>query len=188
MERVRLLPDHSAYCLPTESLSELEEVSKGVAIKPRNRIEQIYSDEFAHSQWEGLRYRRAVSSFVRMGLPDVLYDIITHQLNACEPKEAVLLVEGWCCGAPGAKAQVSEILKAHGLAEQDIESEAVRRCLPDLIAGSQLIASAVSRRDKALAGAAFFREMEARQNQRIAKNDIANQQVVRIEQTAKKAG
>ena len=178
-ERVRLIRHKSAYVLPTESLAQFDEDLNGVtkALKPQNRIEQIYSDDFAHSNREVQRYRRASSSFVRMVIPEVLYDTLTRELNACDSREALLLVDGWRRGDSGAKAQVSEILKAHGLGEQALEGEAVRRCLPQLMLVSQLTASAVSRRDKALAGLALVREMEARQ----AQNAVNHKKVAQIE-------
>jgi hypothetical protein len=166
MERVKLIRHKSAYVLPTESLAQFDGDLNGLtkALKPQNRIEQIYSDDFAHSNWEVQRYRRASSSFVRMMIPEVLYDTVTHELSG-DSREALLLVDGWRRGDADAKAQVSDILKAHGLSEQDLEGEAVRRCLPQLMLLSQLSASAVSKRDKALAGVALVREMEARQAQ-----------------------
>jgi hypothetical protein len=178
-ERVRLVRHKSAYVLPTESLAQFDEDLNGVtkALKPQNRIEQIYSDDFAHSNREVQRYRRASSSFVRMVIPEVLYDTLTRELNACDSREALLLVDGWRRDDSGAKAQVSEILKAHGLSEQALEGEAVRRCLPQLMLVSQLTASAVSRRDKALAGVALVREMEARQ----AQNAVNHKKVAQIE-------
>jgi hypothetical protein len=109
MERVRLVRHKSAYVLPTESLAQFDEDLNGVtkALKPQNRIERIYSDSFAHSNWEVQRYRRASSSFVRMVIPEVLYDTLTRELNACDSREALLIVDGWRRGDSGAKAQVS---------------------------------------------------------------------------------
>ena len=177
MERIRLARHKSAYVLPTESRAQFDDDLNGLtkAINPQNRIERIYSDDFAHSNWEVQRYGRASSSFVRMVIPEVLYD--TLKLNACDSREALLLVDGWRRGDPDVKAQVSDILKAHGLSEQDLESEAVHRCLPQLMLLSQLTASAVSKRDKALAGVALVREMEARQ----AQNAANQKKVARIE-------
>jgi hypothetical protein len=187
MERVvRLTRKNKAYVLPTESSAQFEEDVNGVAkaIKPQNRIEQIYSDDFACSNWEAQRYRRASSSIVRMAIPDVLYDTLTRQLNAREPTQALLLVEQWCRGDQAARAEVTGILKRHGLEEQDLEAEALRRRLPDLMMTSQLTASAIARRDKALAGAGFFREMAARQPKEAKEND-PNGEVVRLIGTRK---
>jgi hypothetical protein len=190
MERVKSRHKQVRNVLPADSREELDEHLNGVAkaLKPENRIVQIYSDDFAHSSWEAGRYRRASSTIVRMVLPEVVYDILTRQLNLLEPMEATDLVERWRHGDLDAVAQVSSIMKTNGLEEQDIEGEAVRRCLPDLLRMEQLISSAASRRDKALGGIALFREMAARQCQRIAKDDVANSRVVLLEHPRKKAG
>jgi hypothetical protein len=172
----------AAFVLPTESRAELEEERSEVAraINPRNRIEQIYSDDFAYANWELERYRRAKSSMVKRALPEVLYEILVD-LSASEPKEALALVEQWNRGEPDARARVSAILGEHGLEEQDVEGEAVLKCLPDLLTGEQLSASAVLRRDKALAGIAFVREMEAQQVQQANKAVLEKSAMARVE-------
>jgi hypothetical protein len=189
MERVKLRHKQTGNVLRTDSLEQLDEDLKGVAkaLNPESRIVQILSDDFAHSSWEARRYQRALSTIVRMALPEALYDMLTRQLNAREPKEARDLVEQWRRGDVGATAQVSSILKSNGLEQQDIEGEAVRRCLPDLLRLEQLISSAASRRDKSLAGTAFYREMVARRCNGMAKTDIANSRVLRLEHPRKKA-
>jgi len=63
MERVKLRHKQVRNVLPTDSLEQLDEDLNGVAkaLKPENRIIQIYSDDFAYSSWEVGRYRRGCS-------------------------------------------------------------------------------------------------------------------------------
>jgi hypothetical protein len=189
MEQVKARHNQALNCLPANSREQFDEHLNGVtqALKPENRIVQIYADDFAYSSWQVGRYRRGLSTIIRMALPEIVYDILTRHLNAREPKEAMDLVERWSHGDLDARAQVSSILKTNGLEEQDIEAEAARRCLPELLRIEQLISSAASRRDKALAGIAFSREMSARQYQRLAKDDATNSRVVSLDHPRKKA-
>jgi len=174
------LPRRAPYVLPTESRAELEEERSEIAkaINPQNRIEQIYSDDFAYANWELERYRRAKSSMVKRALPEALYEILVD-LNASEPREALALVEQWSRGEPDAR--VFAILGEHGLEEQDFAGEAVRRCLPDLLRTEQLISSAASRRDKALAGVAFVREVAAQQVRHANKTALEESAITRNE-------
>jgi len=179
MDRVRLLPKSSPYVLPTEFLAELEDDRHGIrkALNPPNRIAAIYADELAQDHWLVKRLRRTMSQRVKSQLPQVLYDKLSElgepDLGEC----AADLVERWSRDDPNAETEVSAILKRHGLEKGDLEGEAIARSLKELGFIDQLLTSASSRRDKALAGFAFACEVAAR-----AANHAASRDAVRLEQ------
>ena len=119
-------------------------------------------------------------------LPHALYDTL-REFDAPEPGEVADVVERWSRGDPNAKNEVCAILRAHGLSEHDIECEALRRSLPDVLRIEQLLTSAVSRRDKSLAISAFANQIGAVQSQDNPKDAVANHRVVRLEDTKRKA-
>jgi hypothetical protein len=189
MDRVRIPRKPSPYQLSTESAEEHDDDSRGVtaALRPQNRLEEIYAADFVRANSYSKRMQRASSALIRKNLPDALFDILIRDL-ACEREEAVDLVDRWCRDDPPAKLQVKAILAGHRLAEHDIEGEALRRSLPELLVMEQLSASTGARRDKALAGFAFTREITARLDHEKAKSQSANQSIVSIETTKRKAG
>jgi hypothetical protein len=130
--------------------------------------------------------RRAQSQTVKGKLPDALFDLL-RELGVCE-LEAGELAERWFRDDPVAKARGNAILKANGCGEQDIEGDAVRRSLPELVLGEQVVTSSVSRRDKALIMFAFANQIGSPQTQENVKAAVVNPRVVRLERPKRKAG
>ncbi|MGR4929874.1 hypothetical protein ACIPUD_24190 [Bradyrhizobium sp. CAR08] len=77
--------------------------------------------------------------------------------------DRVALIERWSGGNPDARAEVAALLEEAGLTELNIEADAMITSLPTLIALEQLQSSKGTRRDKALAGLAFYRRMQAQE-------------------------
>jgi len=169
MKRVRLLRKISPFVLPTESEEQFDDERRSIfaAVKPRNRIEQMYADDISCSSWRTQRLSRAANAIIKLALPESLFVLLSQQLDV-ERSHAQKLVAAWSNGDPGAKAEVLSILGEHGLDESAIEAGAIIASLPNLAAIEQLLASNASRRDKGLSGIAFWREIEARQAQIVA--------------------
>jgi hypothetical protein len=104
-----------------------------------------------------------------MALPPALHELLSHELARLDPTEAVNLVMGWYRGDSTAKAKVTELLKHCGLTEEDVSAHALVRVLPTLSAVESFRSQVSSRRDKALAGIAFRRQM-ALQEQRLPRS------------------
>jgi hypothetical protein len=123
MERVKLRHKQTSNVLRTDSLEQLDEDLKGVAkaLNPESRIVQILSDDFARSSWEARRYQRALSTIVRMAQAEALYDMLTRQLNAREPKEARGVVEMWALGLRSPQSSKVTDLRS--------KTSRVRRCV-----------------------------------------------------------
>jgi hypothetical protein len=189
VERIRLTQELSPYVLPTESLAEHEQEREAVrrALNPQNKIARIYADDFAYDNLMAKRFRRASLQRVKKHLPDALYDILCDLVRR-NRDQITDLVDRWLRNDPNAKSEVSAILQNHGLGEHDVESEAVCRSLPDLGPLDQLLTSAVSRRDKALAMSALAEQIVAKQNQQTAKDTVANHQALRLAHPKRKAG
>ena len=169
MKRVSLLRKISPFVLATESAEQFDDERRSIsaAIKPRNRIEQMYADDISSSSWQVLRLRRTANAIVNLALPESLFVLLTQQCDV-ERIRAQSLVAAWSCGNPDAKAEVLSILSEHGLDESAIEAGAIIASLPSLAAIDQLLASNGSRRDKGLAGIAFCRsDMEGMQAQNV---------------------
>src|SRR5258708_28000803 len=160
MDRIKLTQKPSPYVLPTESSVELEEDQRSIrrALNPQNFIAKIYADDFASNNWLAKRLRRASTQRAKKQLPHALHETLID-LDAREPGEAAELVDRWSRGEPNARTEVRVILQGHGLGEDDIEGDAVCRCIPDLLPLDQLLGSAVSRRDKALAMFALAKQI-----------------------------
>jgi hypothetical protein len=183
MERVR--PSRlktSPFVLPTESAEKFEAEARRFesAVKPRNKIEEMYAKDISSCDWQIERLRRCASGLLSMALPEALFDVLTRRLNALDRDNAQILVERWRSGDPSARTEVASILEKHGLDDSAIEAEAHLQCLPRLTAIEQLQASLASRRDKALAGIAFCRDMEAQQEAKAALEESAIARVERV--------
>jgi hypothetical protein len=188
MERIRLISKRSPDTLPTESTDEFQEERRAIrkALRPQNKIAEIYAKDFASDTWLASRMRRAQSQTVKRKFPDALFDLL-RELGVCEV-EATELTEGWLRQDPVATVRVNAILKIHGCGEQDIEGDAVRRSLAELILGEQVVTSSVSRRDKALIMFAFANQIGSQQSQENVKAAVADTRMVRLERPRRKAG
>ena len=68
-------------------------------------------------------------------------------------------------------SEVATLLKENGLSELNIEADAVLSALPTLIMLEQLQSSVAARRDKAIAGLAFYRRMREQAVQQPAREN-----------------
>jgi hypothetical protein len=159
MERVRLRPRISPASLLTESAERLEAKRDKLraALYPKNRLEELYCDQSDHASNAIERLQRCGPAIINMAMPDALFCILGRL--AVERERAIVLVEEWISGDPTARSEVSTMLQNSGLDESAIEAEAILKCLPTLIALTQLQASQIAIRDKGLSGLAFCREV-----------------------------
>jgi hypothetical protein len=98
-----------------------------------------------------------------------LYELLSDELARLDPIEAVNLVNGWSRGDPTARSEVTALLKRCGLTEEDVSAHALLRVLPTVSAVESFRSLVSARRDKALAGIAFRRQM-ALQEQRLQRS------------------
>ncbi|WP_143273104.1 hypothetical protein [Bradyrhizobium canariense] len=133
------------------------------AIKPRDRIEEMYAEDLAHSGLQTATVHRAASQFVAMRWLEALHAHLVRHRPVMSDADRVALIERWSGGNPDARAEVAALLEEAGLTELNIEAEAMIASLPTLIALEQLQSSKGARRDKALAGLAFYRRMQAQE-------------------------
>ena len=140
MKRNGLRSNTASFLLSTESEEQFENERRGFesSIKPRNSIEKMYTDEISHACWQISRLRRIAAAILTLALRDGLFDILTVQTSELDRENAIVLVERWTSGDASAKADVSRILKKHGLDESAIEAAAFLRSLRDQLAIEQL--------------------------------------------------
>jgi hypothetical protein len=183
MKERSALPKPARYVLPTESAEhfESEHLAFENAIKPRDKIEQMYVEDISFYNWKTLQRRRSGSAILKEASIDALYDLLTRQLGTMDRSNAQLLVERWAKGDANAKSEVVEILERFGLDETAIEAEAFSRCSDQLAALEKSEASHASRRDKTLPNLAFYREMTARQSQQRTERSLEVEELARIE-------
>jgi hypothetical protein len=188
MERVMkhergVQPKRARYVLPTESAAqfEREQLAFEKALKPRDKIEQMYVEDLAYHDWKMSERRRIAFAILKAAQTDALFDLLVRQLEACDSAKAQILVERWAKGDSDAKLEVSKILNMYGLDETAIEADAYVRCCGKLAVVEQSEAAHASRRAKILPNLAFHREMVARQSQQETNLALEDERVARIE-------
>ncbi|UPK10272.1 hypothetical protein IVA93_28765 [Bradyrhizobium sp. 155] len=139
------------------------------ALKPRDRIEEMYAEDLAQSDRQTTIFRRAASHVIAARQGQALYNFLAEH-HPANDADRVALVERWSRGDLKARAEVAAALKEAGLNEFCLEAEAVLDSLSTLLVLEQLQSSKVARRDRALAGLAFYRRMQT-QGQRPAQPD-----------------
>jgi hypothetical protein len=159
VERVRLRRATSSASLLTESAERVEAKRDKLraVLVPKNRLEEIYSEQSFHASNAVERLQRSATAITNMAIPEALFSILMRL--GVERDRAVALVEQWISADPSARSEVSRLLEDHGLDESAIEAEAIMKCLPALTALTQLQASQIAIRDKGLSGLAFSREV-----------------------------
>jgi hypothetical protein len=150
--------------LQSESAEEfaalLEELNQD--IRPRDIIERMYVNDIATLTWDILRYRRA-----KAGMLNTVF--MRAQVNVLRPlffggahlemsdKPARDLVDRSLYD-PEAADRISNLLKEAKLDDSAAEAEALRLRLSEIEKIERLIASAESRRHKALRNIALYEE------------------------------
>jgi hypothetical protein len=131
-------------------------------IKPRGIIEKIYLQDMTVLVWEVWRLRRCKVAIINWEFRAALATLLTRLLSepGADPiridDEAAALAEAWFTDT-AAKERVAELLRASQLDESAVEAEAIRRLAADLERLDRMIASAESRRNKALRSIAEYR-------------------------------
>ncbi|WP_407192917.1 hypothetical protein [Bradyrhizobium sp. STM 3566] len=148
------------------------------ALKPRDRIEEMYAEDLAHSDRQTTILQRATSHVIAARQRQALYNFLAEHHEANDA-DRVALVERWSRGDPKARAEVAAVLNEAGLSEFSLEAEAVLDSLPTLLVLEQLQASKVARRERALAGLAFYRRMQT-QGQALSSPKHAVESVLRL--------
>jgi hypothetical protein len=124
-------------------------------IRPRGILEQMYVEDIAYLSWDVLRLRRSKAAIVNLAFRAALRELAkqllrepgqdTYQLGD-QPDE---LARDWFSDH-NVKKQVGDLLREFDLDESAIVAEAIRRSADDLERIDRLMASAETRRDKAL--------------------------------------
>jgi hypothetical protein len=134
----------------------------GQELKPRGIIENIYLQDMTELVWEIWRFRRCKVAIINSEFRAALASLLTRLLSepGADPiridDEAAALAAAWFTD-PAAKARVAELLKGSQLDASAVEAEAIRRLAADLERLDRMIASAESRRNKALRSIAEYR-------------------------------
>lgn len=134
----------------------------GQELKPRGIIENIYLQDMTVLVWEIWRFRRCKVAIINSEFRAALASLLTRLLSepGADPiridDEAAALAAAWFTD-PAAKARVAELLKGSQLDASAVEAEAIRRLAADLERLDRMIASAESRRNKALRSIAEYR-------------------------------
>jgi hypothetical protein len=162
LDEALLLPQ--SPLLITEREEDFNRIDEALdqEIKPRGFIERTYVADIAQLDWETIRLRRCKSGIINSAFRDALKDLLEQVL--CKPgesrysvkEEADKLAYEWFTD-PAAKRRVSELLKRFRLDDSAIEAEAMRRVSTDLEMLDRMLASAESRRNRALRNLAEYR-------------------------------
>jgi hypothetical protein len=153
-----------APLLITESKAEFDRIRDALneEIKPRGILEQMYVEDIACLSWEVLRLRRSKAAIVNLAFRAALKELTTQLMRkpgqptfllGDQPEE---LARDWFSD-PNVKKQIGDLLREFDLDESAIEAEAIRRSTDDLERIDRLMASAETRRDKALVCVAQYR-------------------------------
>jgi hypothetical protein len=153
-----------APLLITESKAEFDRIREALneEIKPRGILEQMYVEDVAYLSWEVSRLRRSKAAIANLTFRGALKDLIRQLLRKPGQSEYELgdqpeeLARNWFSD-PTVKKQIRDLLREFDLDESAIEAEAIRRSADDLERIDRLMASAETRRDKALVCVAQYR-------------------------------
>ena len=133
--------------------------------------------DIAHLVWEILRLRRCKALIINLAFREALEELAAQLLrdpgqSQFDVKgEAEELAEAWFSKDP-AKKKISKLLDYFHLDKSAIEAEAIRRSASDIELLDRLLASAESRRDKALRRIAEYRGDLGRQMRNVAERII----------------
>src|SRR5579862_6138285 len=133
-------------------------------IKPRGIVEQFFVEDIIYISWDILRFHRSRTALINLTFRAALEKILTELLRS--PKMLTLLDSremdarelafGWFSDEK-AKSKVVKLLKQFHLDETVIEAEAMRNCAAELERFDRLLASAESRRNRALRSVTEYR-------------------------------
>lgn len=157
-----LLPAPPLLVTEAEDQFAAIQTALGQEIKPRGIIEKIYLQDMTVLVWEIWRFRRCKVAIINSEFRAALASLLTRLLSepGADPiridDEAAALAEAWFTDT-AAQERVAELLKASQLDESAVEAEAIRRLAADLERLDRMIASAESRRNKALRSIAEYR-------------------------------
>jgi len=118
------------------------------ALKPEDKLEDIWLRDFVDCEWDVLRYRRKKSSFMTStayeGLQKVLEPLLRYY------PDQVDLAEAWAAGDKGAIKRVDELLTSAGLTMDAVMAQTFCTHLNECALIDRMIADAEARRDDAL--------------------------------------
>jgi hypothetical protein len=154
--------------LATESKNDFDQILEALVqeIEPRGIVERMFVGDIAHLSWDILRYRRCKAGIINFKLRDALENLLQDLLHV--PGESLPFAEAknlayrWFSNQK-ARKQVLKLLEQFNLDESAIEAEAIRVLAANLEQLDRLLASAESRRNKALRNIAEYRDVFARQ-------------------------
>jgi hypothetical protein len=139
-------------------------------IQPRGIIEKMYVADITHLYWEIERLRRAKAAILntafRGALTTILAQVLTHPGSDDDVEEkAEQLADQWF-SEPAAQARVSASLAKYQLDATAIEGQVAQDCSAALLLFDRLLASAESRRQKAVRS---LREYRATMSQHLSR-------------------
>ena len=142
--------------------SELTRSAFDNELEPRGIVEQTFVNDVVVSTWEILRQRRCKAALINTAFRAALSSVLRQMLS--QPgedvreiqEEAENLALAWFSDQDARKT-VAAILRDFQLDESAIAAEAVRTSIEDIERFERLLASAKSRRNRALATLAEIR-------------------------------
>jgi hypothetical protein len=133
-----------------EDAAAYDELSARIAdaVKPEDKLEEIWLRDFVDREWDVLRYRRQKASFMTStsyeGLQRILEPLLRHY------PDLVDLAEAWAAGDKAAIKRVDELLTSAGLTMDAVMAQTFCTHLNECALIDRMIADAEARRDDAL--------------------------------------
>ncbi|MCK1722626.1 hypothetical protein [Bradyrhizobium sp. 141] len=137
--------------LPSESQAHFRVMREAIVaeLKPRCAIEEMWSCEIIHGEWETQRLRGFKDLILTSARRPALKSLLSIVLNASGAADIDDLAERSFTNK-GVRNKVTNILRKYGMSEASIDAEAFRHCLFELGEINRRLAELSSRRDKNL--------------------------------------
>ncbi|MDD1518396.1 MULTISPECIES: hypothetical protein [Bradyrhizobium] len=150
-EGAQLARIYEPRLLPSESQADFRMMRDAIVaeLKPRCAIEQMWTGEIIHGEWEMQRLRRYKDLIVTSARGLALKNLLNIALNAGDAADIDDLAERSVTNK-AVRNKVANILRKHGMSEASIDAEAFRHCLLELGEINRRLAELSSRRDKNL--------------------------------------
>lgn len=157
-----------APLLLTESVQEFEQLAMAMVerIAPDGILAQVLVNDVIHATWDILRYQRCRTPIIQSAYRPALINLLQHATGIDE-LEAELLANGWFKTKAG-KQEVTNRLGPYHLDETAIEAEAIKLLCSELETLDRLLASAETRRNKALRLLAELHAATARRTREVS--------------------
>jgi hypothetical protein len=172
-----------APVLSTESKEQFESLRADFtnSIGPQDVIERMFCGEIACLVWEIMRWRRVRDAMLNSAMQNALHDILVEDLSELEGgDETIDYLAKWLTSEE-TRNEILEMLKKYGLDQSSIEAEAFRQSSSDVMRLEQILASATTRRERALYMIRDYRDSLADRLRRKADEVLENGKVLRLQ-------